>query len=78
LPLAEQGRPGNISTIMSRKGQTWTPAEDTKLRELAAANVPVRNIALKLQRSEDSIHSRARHLNVKVQPNVRRRSAPTG
>jgi hypothetical protein len=59
---------------MKRMGHSWTPEEDAKLRELAAANVPVRHIALKLRRSENGVIYRAGVLNVEVQPNVRRRA----
>jgi hypothetical protein len=59
---------------MKRMGHSWTPEEDAKLRELAAADVPVRRIALKLRRSENGVTYRAGVLNIKVQPNVRRRA----
>jgi hypothetical protein len=60
---------------MKRMGHSWTPEEDAKLRDLAAANVSVRHIALRLRRSENGVIYRAGVLNIQVQPNVRRRAA---
>jgi hypothetical protein len=60
---------------MMRHGHSWTPEEDAKLRDLAAADMPVRSIALKLRRSENGVLYRAGVLNVNVQTNLRRRAA---
>ena len=49
-------------------GKPWTPGQDAKLRKEAAGNTPTRVIALHLDRSEDSIRSRASALDVSLKP----------
>jgi DNA-binding NarL/FixJ family response regulator len=59
--------------MLKRASYAWTPEDEAKLRELADKGVYLRNIALKLRRSESSIKKRAHDLQIKVQarPRVR-------
>lgn len=52
----------------SRSGKQWTPAEIKQLKTLAKGNTPTRVIGLKLQRSEDSVRSKAQSEGVSLQP----------
>ena len=52
--------------MLKRASYAWTPEDEARLRELAQKGVYLRNIALKLRRSESSIKKRARELGVKV------------
>lgn len=49
-------------------GETWTPAQDALLRQLARENTPTRVIGLKLGRTEDAIRARAAALGVSLKP----------
>jgi DNA-binding NarL/FixJ family response regulator len=59
--------------MLKRASYAWTPEDEAKLRELASNGVYLRNIALKLRRSESSIKKRARDLQIKVQTTPRSR-----
>ena len=51
-----------------RQGQSWTPEEEEQLQELAKQNTPTRLIGLKLQRTEESVRSKAQELGVSLKP----------
>lgn len=59
--------------MLKRASYAWTPEDEAKLRELADKGIYLRNIALKLRRSESSIKKRARDLQIKVQTTPRSR-----
>jgi DNA-binding NarL/FixJ family response regulator len=59
--------------MLKRASYAWTPEDEAKLRELAGKGIYLRNIALKLRRSESSIKKRARDLQIKVQTTPRSR-----
>jgi hypothetical protein len=59
--------------MMKRASYAWTPEDEAKLRELADKCIYLRNIALKLRRSESSIKKRAHDLQIKVQARPRAR-----
>jgi hypothetical protein len=46
----------------------WTPANQQQLRKLARENTPTRVIALKMDRTEASIRSKASDLGVSLKP----------
>ena len=48
-----------MSKTPKKHGQSWTPAQDQQLRDLARGNTPTRVMGLKRGRMEDSILSRA-------------------
>jgi hypothetical protein len=52
----------------SRAGKPWTPAEEQRLRDLAAGNTPTRVMGLKLGRSEDAVQDHASELGVSLKP----------
>ncbi len=52
--------------MLKRLVYAWTPEDEGKLKQLAERGVYLRNIALRLKRSESSIKKRARELGVKV------------
>ena len=51
-----------------RANQRWTPREIKELKTLAKGNTPTRVIALKLDRSESAIYSKASEENVSLKP----------
>ena len=53
--------------MLKRKSYAWTEEDEAKLKELAGQGIYLRNIALKLKRSESSIKKRSRELGIKVQ-----------
>lgn len=59
--------------MLRRKNYAWTPDDDVKLREMAANGLYIRNIALKLKRSESSVkkHGYDLGLNLKTGPRLR-------
>jgi hypothetical protein len=59
--------------MLKRASYAWTSEDEAKLRELADKGVYLRNIALKLRRSESSIKKRAHDLQIKVQARPRAR-----
>jgi len=52
----------------ANSGKRWTPADDQQLRKEAAGNTPTRVIGLHMDRSEDSIRSRADAIGVSLKP----------
>jgi len=59
--------------MRTRKNWAWTPEDEAKLRDCANKGVHLRSIALKLRRSESSVKTHARALNLKVRPPPRSR-----
>jgi len=53
--------------MLKRRVYAWTPEDEARLKELAEKGVYLRNIALRLRRSESSIKKRGRDLGLKVQ-----------
>lgn len=51
-----------------KEGKPWTPAEVSKLRDLAKANTPTRVIGLKLQRPEGGVRSKASQKKISLAP----------
>ncbi len=51
-----------------RHGQAWTPEEEEQLQKLVKQNTPTRLIGLKLQRTEESVRSKAQQLGVSLKP----------
>ena len=49
-------------------GKRWTASDDKQLRTEARGNTPTRLIGLHLQRSEDSVRSRASEIGVSLKP----------
>jgi hypothetical protein len=52
----------------ARARKTWIPSEEQRLKELIRGNTPTRLIAVKLQRSEDAIRSKAKELHQSLKP----------
>jgi DNA-binding NarL/FixJ family response regulator len=52
--------------MLKRASYAWTPEDEATLRELVDKGIYLRNIALKLRRSESSIKKRAQHLQIKL------------
>lgn len=57
-----------MATQPPRHGHAWTSDEEQTLRELAQQNTPTRLMALKLDRTEESIRSKARDLRLSLKP----------
>lgn len=57
---------------MSKKpanhGKPWTPKEVKQLEKLADGNTPTRVIGLKIQRTEDSVRSKAAEEGISLKP----------
>ena len=49
-------------------GKRWTPAEISKLEELAAQNTPTRVIGLKLGRTPGAVANKASEENISLKP----------
>lgn len=52
----------------AKSGQQWTNNDVAQLRGLAKANTPTRVIALKLQRTEDAVRTKASDENISLKP----------
>lgn len=52
----------------ANSGKPWTPSDDSQLRKEAKGNTPTRVIGLHLERSEDSVRSRASELGISLKP----------
>ena len=46
----------------------WTPEQEKRLEQLADGNTPTRVIALKLERTEDAVRSKASELDISLKP----------
>lgn len=53
--------------MFKRKVYAWTPEDEAKLKDMAAEGIYLRNIAIRLKRSESSIKKRAHDLGIKLQ-----------
>lgn len=49
-------------------GKNWTPAEVTKVRDLAKGNTPTRVIALKVGRTANAIYKKASEESIPLKP----------
>jgi hypothetical protein len=49
-------------------GKSWTPAEVSKLKELAGQNTPTRVIGLKLGRTPGAVANKASEKNISLKP----------
>jgi hypothetical protein len=58
--------------VMGKKpanhGNPWTPQDVAKLNQLVNQNTPTRVIGIKMQRTEDSIRSKANDLDISLKP----------
>lgn len=52
----------------ANSGKVWTPQEVQKLDKLADGNTPTRVIALKLERSEAAVRSKAAEEDISLKP----------
>jgi DNA-binding NarL/FixJ family response regulator len=59
--------------MLKRPVYAWTPEDEARLKAMAQQGVYLRNIAVRLKRSESSIKKRARELGIKVQITPRAR-----
>jgi hypothetical protein len=60
--------PGQHTRITQPNRQAWTSSEVQRLRELAQANTPTRVIAMKMERSEASVRSKAYTEGISLKP----------
>jgi hypothetical protein len=49
-------------------GKAWTPADVSKLRDLAKGNTPTRVIGLKLGRTPGAVSNKASENNISLKP----------
>lgn len=49
-------------------GKQWTPKDIQSLQNLAQHNTPTRVIALKLERTEDAVRTKANEENISLKP----------
>lgn len=49
-------------------GKQWTPADVTRLKQLAKQNTPTRVIGLKMGRTEDSVRAKASGNSISLKP----------
>jgi hypothetical protein len=52
----------------AKHGKPWTSKEVLKLKQLANGNTPTRVAALKLERTEDSVRSKASEQKISLKP----------
>lgn len=57
-----------MSSKPNNHGKAWTRTEEKQLGKLADGNTPARVIGLKLQRTEDSVRSKAADLGISLKP----------
>lgn len=57
-----------MATQMQRQPKPWTPEEEAKLKTLVKQNTPTRVMGLKLERTEQSIRSKAKKLGISLKP----------
>jgi hypothetical protein len=57
-----------MSKSTRNSGKPWTPAEVSKLADLAAGNTPTRVIGLKLGRTEAAIYTKASEEGISLDP----------
>lgn len=49
-------------------GKSWSPKEVQQLQNLAKGNTPTRVIGLKMERTEDSVRSKANEEGISLKP----------
>ncbi len=52
----------------SNQRKTWTPAQESQLKQLAKGNTPTRVIGLKMGRTPGAIQAKAQDLNITLMP----------
>lgn len=57
-----------MATNPANHGKPWTPQQVNQLKDLAAGNTPTRIIAMKLERTEAAVRSKASDENVSLKP----------
>ena len=57
--------------MLRRASYTWTTEEEAKLKDMAQSGLYLRNIAVRLRRSESSVKKRARDLGVMIKQRPR-------
>jgi hypothetical protein len=60
-----------MAKYIANKGKDWTPAEVSKLRELASKNTPTRVIGVKLRRPEAGVRAKASEKGISLRPTNR-------
>lgn len=61
-----------MAKIPKKSGKQWTSSDVKQLKVLAKGNTPTRVIGLKLERSEDSIRSKAQSEGISLKPTNQR------
>jgi hypothetical protein len=61
-------RNAQMSYYLRNAHQSWSSADDLRLRLLAAGNTPTRVIAFKLGRSAQAVQTRAAQLGISLKP----------
>ena len=57
-----------MGKIPKNHGKDWTPSDVQKLEKLASENTPTRVIALKLERTDDSVYAKASDEQISLGP----------
>ena len=57
-----------MATHPPKHARSWTSEEEAELRNLAKLNTPTRLMALKLNRTEQSVRSKAKTLRLSLKP----------
>jgi len=57
--------------ILRRANYTWTAEDEVKLKDMAQSGMYLRNIAIRLRRSESSVKKRAHDLGVTIKQRPR-------
>lgn len=52
----------------ANSGKSWTPAQESQLKQLAKGNTPTRIIGLKMKRTAAAIYKKASDLNISLEP----------
>jgi hypothetical protein len=60
-----------MSKSTRNSGKPWTPADVTRLRQLARENTPTRFAGLKLGRSPGAVQSKASEMGISLKPTNR-------
>lgn len=58
----------NMSKSTRNSGKSWSRADVSQLRELAAGNTPTRVIGLKLGRTPDAVYTKASQEDISLAP----------
>lgn len=57
-----------MSKSTRNSGKSWTPSDNSQLRQLALGNTPTRVIGLKLGRTPGAVSNQASELGVSLKP----------